>query len=109
MPSFVFKEPETWPTALQRVGPDGAVLGEFKSVAQWFKRFVRHLSGDERTFLFVDSRFSVQHLVPMRAKNMHVVYVLHNIHVAPAAAVELGRSPTSTAGWSARSTTSTRS
>ena len=83
MPSFVFKEPETWPTALQRVGPDGSVLGEFKSVGQWFKRFVRHLSGDERTFLFVDSRFSVQHLVPMRAKNVHVVYVLHNIHVAP--------------------------
>ncbi|QWZ07234.1 glycosyltransferase [Nocardioides panacis] len=83
LPSFVFKEPETWPSSIQRVGPDGAVLGEFKSVGQWFKRFVRHLSGDERTFVFVDSRFSVQHLVPMRAKNVHVVYVLHNIHVAP--------------------------
>ena len=84
VPSFVFKEPETWPTALQRVGPDGPVLGEFKSVAQWFKRFVRHLSR-RRADLPVrrQSRFSAQHLVPMRAKNIHIVYVLHNIHVAP--------------------------
>ena len=58
-------------------------LGEFKSVGQWFKRFVRHLAATSGRFLFVDSRFSVQHLVPMRAKNVHVVYVLHNIHVAP--------------------------
>jgi poly(glycerol-phosphate) alpha-glucosyltransferase len=83
IPQFVFKEPSTWPTSLQRVAPDGTVAGEFRSVAQWFKRFVRHLAGDERSFLFIDSRFSAQHLVPMRARNIHIVYVLHNIHVAP--------------------------
>ena len=83
IPQFVFKEPSTWPTSLQRVAPDGTVVGEFRSVAQWFKRFVRHLAGDERSFLFIDSRFSAQHLVPMRARNIHIVYVLHNIHVAP--------------------------
>ncbi len=44
---------------------------------------MRHLAGDERSFLFIDSRFSAQHLVPMRARNVHLVYVLHNIHVAP--------------------------
>jgi len=82
IPSFVFKEPSTWPTSLQRVAPDGTVVGEFRSVGQWFKRFVRHLAGDERSFLFIDSRFSAQHLVPMRARNIHLVYVLHNIHVA---------------------------
>ena len=82
IPQFVFKEPSTWPTSLQRVAPDGTVVGEFRSVAQWFKRFVRHLAGEERSFLFIDSRFSAQHLVPMRARNIHIVYVLHNIHVA---------------------------
>ena len=78
----MFKEPSTWPTSLQRVAPDGTVVGEFRSVGQWFKRFVRHLAGEERSFLFIDSRFSAQHLVPMRARNIHIVYVLHNIHVA---------------------------
>jgi poly(glycerol-phosphate) alpha-glucosyltransferase len=82
IPSFVFKEPSTWPTSLQRVAPDGTVAGEFRSVGQWFKRFVRHLAGEERSFLFIDSRFSAQHLVPMKARNIHIVYVLHNIHVA---------------------------
>jgi poly(glycerol-phosphate) alpha-glucosyltransferase len=83
IPSFVFKEPSSWPSSIQRVSPDGTVSGEFKSLAQWFKRFVRHLAGDERSFLFIDSRFSAQHLVPMRPRNVHLVYVLHNIHVAP--------------------------
>jgi poly(glycerol-phosphate) alpha-glucosyltransferase len=83
IPQFVFKEPDSWPASIQRVGTDGTVSGEFKSLGQWFKRFVRHLAGDERSFLFIDSRFSAQHLVPMRARNVHLVYVLHNIHVAP--------------------------
>ena len=83
IPQFVFKEPDSWPTAIQRVAPDGTVSGEFRSLGQWFKRFVRHLAGEERSFLFIDSRFSAQHLVPMRARNVHLVYVLHNIHVAP--------------------------
>ncbi|MEO5709940.1 MAG: glycosyltransferase [Nocardioidaceae bacterium] len=83
IPSFVFKDPASWPGSIQRVSPDGNVSGEFKSLGQWFKRFVRHLAGDERSFLFIDSRFSAQHLVPMRARNVHLVYVLHNIHVAP--------------------------
>jgi poly(glycerol-phosphate) alpha-glucosyltransferase len=82
IPQFVFKDPETWPTSIQRVAPDGTVCGEFRSLGQWFKRFVRHLAGDERSFLFIDSRFSAQHLIPMRARNVHLVYVLHNIHVA---------------------------
>ena len=83
IPQFVFKEPGSWPGSIQRVAPDGSVSGEFRSLGQWFKRFVRHLAGDERSFLFIDSRFSAQHLVPMRARNVHLVYVLHNIHVAP--------------------------
>ncbi len=82
IPQFVFKDPETWPKAIQRVAPDGTVSGEFRSVGQWFKRFVRELSGDERTFLFIDTRFNAQHLIPMRAPNIHIVYVLHNIHMA---------------------------
>ena len=82
IPNFIFKEPSTWPSSLQRVAPDGRVTGEFRSVGQWFKRFVRHLAGEERSFMFIDSRFSAQHLVPMRARNIHLVYVLHNIHVA---------------------------
>jgi poly(glycerol-phosphate) alpha-glucosyltransferase len=82
IPQFVFKDPSSWPSAIQRVAPDGTVSGEFRSLGQWFKRFVRHLAGDERSFLFIDSRFSAQHLVPMRARNVHLVYVLHNIHVA---------------------------
>ena len=82
IPQFVFKAPSTWPKAIQRVNPDGTVSGEFRGVAQFFKRFVRETVGDERTFLFIDTRFNAQQLIPMRAPNIHIVYVLHNIHMA---------------------------
>jgi len=35
----------------------------------------------ERTFVFVDSRHVVPHVVPVRARDVHAVYVMHNLHV----------------------------
>ena len=40
-------------------------------------------SGDERTFVFIDSRFVVPHVVPMRGRRFHLIYQMHNIHVRP--------------------------
>ncbi len=49
---------------IQRIGADGAVVGEFGSVGQFFRRWIRDLvAGDERAFVFIDSRFVVPHLV----------------------------------------------
>ena len=81
IPGFVFKEPSTWPREIQRVGADGSVIGSYPALGRWFRQWVRELTDGERAFLFVDSRFNAQHLVPMRAPNIHLVYMLHNIHV----------------------------
>ena len=82
-PLFIFKEAETWPTSLLRVAPDNTVSGEFGSIGEWFRGWVKWLSGGERTFMFIDSRFNAQHLVPMDdADHIHVLYLLHNIHLA---------------------------
>ena len=107
IPGFVFKEPSTWPREIQRVGADGSVIGSYPALGRWFRQWVRELTDGERAFLFVDSRFNAQHLVPMRAPNIHLVYMLHNIHVL---APRLGarRPRTSTAGCSTRSTAWTR-
>jgi poly(glycerol-phosphate) alpha-glucosyltransferase len=65
-----------------RVGPDGAVVGEFRAARQWFRRWIRELAkGQERTFLFMDSRYVVPHIVPVRARKLYLVYVMHNLHV----------------------------
>jgi poly(glycerol-phosphate) alpha-glucosyltransferase len=67
---------------IQQVGPDGRVVDEVKTAGVWFRRWLRELAaGQERTFVFVDSRHVVPHLVPIRAKRVHIVYVMHNLHV----------------------------
>jgi poly(glycerol-phosphate) alpha-glucosyltransferase len=83
MKEFDHIDRSTWPRSIQRVARDGTVIEKFGSVAQLYKRFVRDLAGEERTFLFVDSRFMLQHLAPVRAPYVHLVYVLHNIHLLP--------------------------
>lgn len=84
IPGFVFRDAATWPHEIQRVSREGEVVGTFRSLGQWFRGWVRELTADdERVFLFMDTRYLVPHLVPMKAPKMHLVYVLHNIHVLP--------------------------
>jgi len=81
IPKFIFQEPSTWPKKIQQLDRTGEVVGEFGAVGHWFRRWIRELTEDQRSFVFVDSRFNAQHIVPMRAPNVHLIYVLHNIHV----------------------------
>jgi len=68
---------------IQQVGPQGDVVGELNSVGQWFRRWLRDLVGDEeRAFVFMDSRFIVPHIVPMRGRRFHLIYQMHNLHLA---------------------------
>jgi poly(glycerol-phosphate) alpha-glucosyltransferase len=74
----------TWPDRIQQIGEDGSLIGEFESVGQWFRHWIRDLLGnDERAFVFIDSRFVVPHLVPMRGPRVHLIYKMHNVHVLP--------------------------
>jgi poly(glycerol-phosphate) alpha-glucosyltransferase len=67
---------------IQQVAEDGQVVGEFTAAGQWFRRWIRELVDPRgRTFLFLDSRFVVPHVIPIRTKRIHVVYVMHNLHV----------------------------
>lgn len=82
IPGFIFKQAATWPKSLLRVSRAGHVVGEYKSVSGWFRQYLRELSiGHDRTFVFVDSRYIAPFLAPMRAPNIHLIYLLHNIHV----------------------------
>lgn len=75
----------SWPDRIQQVGADGMVVGEFRSIGQWFRRWIREVlgDGDQRAFVFIDSRFVVPHLVPMRSRRIHLIYQMHNVHVGP--------------------------
>jgi poly(glycerol-phosphate) alpha-glucosyltransferase len=74
----------SWHGTIQKVGPGGAVVGEFETPGQWFRTWIRELAEDhERCFVFIDSRFVVPHLVPMRGRRFHLLYQMHNVHVQP--------------------------
>jgi poly(glycerol-phosphate) alpha-glucosyltransferase len=83
IPLFDFRKAETWPRKIRRVAESGEITGSFNSLGEWFRGWVRELTaGDERAFVFMESRGVVPHLVPMpRADNLHLVYLLHNMHL----------------------------
>ena len=83
IPQFGTADKASWRTTIHRIGPDGAPVGEFASVGQWFRHFIRELAGSERTFVFLDSRFLVPYLVPLRKRRIHVLYQMHNMHLEP--------------------------
>ena len=84
IPSFNTAYRSTWPRRIQQLGTDGAIVGEFSSVGQWFRRWIRELLEDgERAFVFIDSRFVVPHLVPMRGRRIRLIYQMHNVHADP--------------------------
>ena len=65
-----------------QIDPQGRIVREYKAAGQWFRLWIRELAkGQERTFVFVDSRHVVPHVVPIRARTVHAVYVMHNLHV----------------------------
>ena len=65
-----------------QIDPQGRIVREYKAAGQWFRSWIRELAkGQGRTFVFVDSRHVVPHVVPIRARTVHAVYVLHNLHV----------------------------
>jgi poly(glycerol-phosphate) alpha-glucosyltransferase len=80
---FSFSDPDSWPSAILQVSNDGEVIGRFRSLGQWFRRWIRDLTvDDERAFVFMDSRYVVPHVVPMTLPRIHLIYLMHNIHVA---------------------------
>jgi poly(glycerol-phosphate) alpha-glucosyltransferase len=83
IPQFRFRDRKDWPTEIQRVDEAGQLVGSFGSLREWFGRFLLDLSAGERSFVFVDSRYNVQHLVPPPGEHVHVLYQIHNIHLEP--------------------------
>ena len=81
MPAFSINYKSWWRGAIQLVGDGGAIVGEYETPGQWFRRWIRELVGEERAFVFMDSRFVVPHVVPMRGRRFHLIYQMHNMHV----------------------------
>ena len=82
IPAFVFKDPTTWPTNIAKVARSGQVVGRYRSPAGWYRRWLRDLAGEERSFVFLDSRYLVPLVAPMNSPNIHLAYLMHNIHVS---------------------------
>jgi poly(glycerol-phosphate) alpha-glucosyltransferase len=80
MPAFSINYKSWWRGRIQLVDRDGAIVGEYETPGQWFRRWIRELAGNERTFVFLDSRFVVPHVVPIRGRKFHLIYQMHNIH-----------------------------
>jgi poly(glycerol-phosphate) alpha-glucosyltransferase len=84
IPAFSLTYKSSWPDRIQQIGAGGQVVGEFRAVGQWFRHWIRELIGDaKRAFIFLDSRFVVPHVVPMRGRRLHLIYQMHNVHVRP--------------------------
>lgn len=84
MPAFSINHKAWWRGRIQMIGADGAIVGEYKAPGQWFRRWIRDLTGaSERAFVFMDSRFVVPHVVPLRGRRFHLIYLMHNLHVGP--------------------------
>ena len=84
----------SWPDRIVQIGADRSVVGEFGSLGQWFRHWIRELLGDdERAFVFLDSRFLVPHLAPMRGRRVHLIYKMHNLHLAPPRRWDSGMDP----------------
>ena len=84
MPAFSLNYKAWWRGAIQLVGEGGAIVGAYETPGQWFRRWIRDLVGeDERAFVFMDSRFVVPHVVPLRGRRFHLIYLMHNLHVGP--------------------------
>lgn len=82
IPRHALASAETWPRSIQAISRTRQVVGEFKNLGQWFRHWVRELTADaERSFVFMESRWVVPHLVPMKSDRHYLIYVLHNMHV----------------------------
>lgn len=80
IPSFSFQDQASWPQQIERVSRDGELLEPLTSLGEWFRGWVGELAGDERAFVFVETRVLTPHLVPMDAPNIHQIQVMHNVH-----------------------------
>ena len=67
----------SWPSRIEQLGSAGEVVGSFDSLGQWFRRWIREMTEGERSFVFVDSRLSAPHILPMRATPR-----AHHLHAA---------------------------
>ncbi len=84
MPAFSLNYKAWWRGPILMVGEDGAILGEYETPGNWFRRWIRDLVGErEKAFVFMDSRFVVPHVAPMRGRRFHLIYLMHNLHVGP--------------------------
>lgn len=80
IPHFSFADPSSWPRHILQVGPEGEVAGRLPSLGRWFRGWVREIAEGEPAFVFIETRVLTPHIVPMRAPNIHLIQVMHNIH-----------------------------
>ena len=78
------KRPASWRRPVLPVAPSGEVLKPFPSVGRFFRAWLRDLgAGAPRVFVFVDSRFLMPLLTPLRGRRLHLLYTMHNMHLLP--------------------------
>ena len=83
-PRYNTLDPANWPAELLRVGPGGQVVGRFRSLTEWYHRWLNDLAPPGRPlFVFTDSRFVVPIMAPIANQSIYLIYVMHNCHVAP--------------------------
>lgn len=82
IPSFSHADRRSWPDRILKIAPHGEVVGQFDAVGAWYREWIREFAdSDQNTFVFIDTRRLVPHIVPMGHPRVHLVYLMHNIHV----------------------------
>jgi poly(glycerol-phosphate) alpha-glucosyltransferase len=79
-----FTRRPSWPRSILRIGPDGRICGEFRSLHAMHLRWLHDLTPeDDRIFVFTDGRYVLPHLAPLRDPRMRLLYQMHNLHLKP--------------------------
>ncbi len=73
-----------WPsTDVILVNSKGEPVGNWPTNRGFRQNWIQTLTPpDERAFIISDSRFAVNYILPMPGDQFHVIYVMHNMHVA---------------------------
>jgi len=80
IPHFSLSEPSTRLRDVQLISSTAETVDRSLTLRQWFREWVLELTGDERSFVFLETRVLTPHLVPISAPNVHTIQVMHNVH-----------------------------
>jgi poly(glycerol-phosphate) alpha-glucosyltransferase len=69
-------------TKVYLVNSKGEPVGRWSNQRGWRRKWIRTLlEPDRKAFLFCDSRYAIDDILPLEDRRLHIIHIIHNIHV----------------------------